>query len=178
MSLLPFLQLAKECPNATTSQGLSFIVNEVYSKVNATVHGKAKLEGKGKKRGEYQKLSPKDKAVIRKYASKYGVASAVRKFSEKNLKESSVRDWQNLYIKELQEKRKNAKIGKVVCVNVLPIQKRGKPPLLGEKLDRYLQQVIGKMRSRRTLIGTSVIIGVGKVILLKHKKPPVELGKE
>ena len=34
------------------------------------------------------------------------------------------------------------------------------------------------MRSRGTAIGTSVVIGVGKGILLKHKKPTVELGKE
>ena len=34
------------------------------------------------------------------------------------------------------------------------------------------------MRSQGTAIGTSVVIGVGKGILLKHKKSTVELGKE
>ena len=46
------------------------------------------------------------------------------------------------------------------------------------KLNKHLQQVINKMRSQVTAIGTSVVIGVGKRILLKHKKPTVELGKE
>ena len=75
-------------------------------------------------------------------------------------------------------KRKKARIGEAVCVDALPIQKHGKPPLLGEKLNKHLQQVINKLRSQVTAIGTSVVIGVGKRILLKHKKPTVELGKE
>ena len=37
------------------------------------------------------KLSLKDKATIRKYASEHGVASTVTKLKEQNLKESSVR---------------------------------------------------------------------------------------
>ena len=102
----------------------------------------------------------------------------MRKFKERNLKESSVRDWRNLYIRELQEKRKKAKIGEVVCVNALSVQKHVKPPLLGEKLDTHLQQLIGDMRSRGTAIETSVVIGVGMGILLKHKKSTVELSKE
>lgn len=172
MSLLRFLRPEKECPNASTSRRPPVIVNEVFSEVNSAIHGK------GKKRGEYQKLSPEDKVAIAKYASENGVASAVRKFKEKKLKESSVRDWRNLYCKDLEEKRKKAKIGEAVCVDALPVKKRGKPPLLGEKLDKQLQQMIGDMRSRGTPIGTSVIIGVGRGILLKHKKSTVVLNKE
>ena len=51
-------------------------------------------------------------------------------------------------------------------------------PLLGEKLDKQLQQMIGDMRSRGTPIGTSVVVGVGRGILLKHKKSTVVLNKE
>ena len=51
-------------------------------------------------------------------------------------------------------------------------------PLLGEKLDKQLQQMIGDMRSRGTAIGTSVVIGVGREILLKHKNSTVVLSKE
>ena len=45
-------------------------------------------------------------------------------------------------------------------------------------MDKQLQQMIGDMRSRGTPIGTSVIIGVGRGILLKHKKSTVVLNKE
>ena len=40
-----------------------------------------------------------------------------------------------------------AKIGEEVCVDVLPGKKRRKPPLLGEKLDGHLQEIILGMRS-------------------------------
>ena len=47
--------------------------------------------------------------------------ASVRKFKERNPKDSNARDWQNLYIRELQEKHKKAKIGEIVCVNALSI---------------------------------------------------------
>ena len=46
------------------------------------------LKREKKQRGEYIKLSPEEKAKIGKYASENGVARAVRKFSEKKVKES------------------------------------------------------------------------------------------
>ena len=56
----------------------------------------------------YQKLSSKEKAVIGKYASIHGVADAVRRYKDKKIKESSVRDWHNSYQKELAERNKMA----------------------------------------------------------------------
>ena len=70
------------------------------------------------------------------------------------MKDSSIRDWRNLYVKELEEKRKMAKIGEEVSVTTLSTKKRGKPPLLGERLDIHLQQLILNMRSRGTPVGT------------------------
>ena len=64
------------------------VVNEVYTELRDT-----QLQDKGKKWGVYQKLSSKEKTAIGKYASEHGVASAIRRYKDKNLKESSVRDW-------------------------------------------------------------------------------------
>ena len=158
MALLKFLRPVDDSSSSPK------VVNEVYTELRDT-----QLD-KGKKRGVYQKLSSKEKAAIGKYASEHGVASAVRRYKDKNLKESSVRDWRNSYQKELAERSKMAKIGEEVCVDALPGKKRGKPPLLGEKLDGHLQEIILGMRSRGTPIGTSVVIGIGTGILLKHKK--------
>ena len=44
-----------------------------------------------------------------------------------------------------------AKIEEEVCVDVLPGEKRGKPPLLGENLDGHLQEIILGMRFRDQL---------------------------
>ena len=58
---------------------------------------------------------------------------------------------------------------KEVCINAIPSKKRGKPPLLGEKLDCHLrlQDKTLAMRFRGTPIGTNVVI---TRILMKHKK--------
>ena len=87
-----------------------------------------------------------------------------------------MRDWRNAYIKELQDKRKTAKLGEELIVDVLPSKKQGRPVLLGEKLDKYLQQLIIIMR---TLIGTTVVIGIGQGILMKYKSNcDIKLNKE
>ena len=115
---------------------------------------------KDKKRGEYNKLSPEEKAVIGKYASENGVSKAVRHFQDKNVKDSSVRDWKKLYEKELKERCKLAKLGEVVEVVTLPVKVCGRPTLLGEKLDKYLQQMIVDMHSRGTPIGSTIVVAV------------------
>ncbi len=50
----------------------------------------------------------------------------------------------------------------------LSTKKRGRPPLLGSTLDKNLRYIIVSLRSRGTPIGTSVIIGIGRGLLLKH----------
>ena len=103
MALLRFLcPLGKDPVNSLphdkrSNQTSPTLCKEVHNEIYCLVEAKAK-----KKRGQYLKISPKEKAANGKYARENGVASAVRKFKDKNLKESSVRDWRNAYIKELQ----------------------------------------------------------------------------
>jgi len=61
-------------------------------------------------------------------------------------------------------------MGEEVCIDALPSKKWGKLPLVGEKLDCHQQDKILAMRSRGTPIGTSVVIGIGTGILMKHEK--------
>ena len=124
-----------------------------------------------KTRGEYTRLTPSEKAEIGRYASEHGVPRAVKHFSEKNVKESSIRDWKKLYEKELKVKLKEAEPGEsaTVAVHSLP-SKRGKPPLLGFKLDTLLQERIVAMRTRGTPINSSIVVGTGRALLLKHNK--------
>jgi hypothetical protein len=125
---------------------------------------------KGSKRGEYLKLSSEEKATIAKYACINGVANTVRHFKEKNLKATSVSDWKRMYEKELKIKKKLAIGGEEVVVPSLPEKRRGRPPLLGKKCDDMLKELIVSMRSRGVPVGTSVVIGVGKGIMLKNSK--------
>ena len=117
------------------------------------------------------KVPQSEKLSVGRYASENGVAAAVRHFKERNLKESTVRDWRNLYLMELKEKVKVAgRVSEEVVVTALPVKKRGRPPIIGVKLDRILQDMIIAMRQRGTPIGTSVIIGVARGLLLKNNK--------
>ena len=49
-----------------------------------------------------------------------------------------------------------------VIVTALPSKTGGRHPLLGEKLNKYLQGMIVHMRIRGTPIGTSIVVGIGK----------------
>ena len=138
---------------------------------------------KGSKRGEYLKLSSEEKATIAKYAFENGIANAVRHFKGKKLKATSVSDWKKIYERELKDKKKLG--DREVVVLSLPEKTRGRPPLLGKKCDNMLKELIISMRSRGAPVGTSIVIGVGRGILLKHNKSllsecggPVFLNKE
>ena len=86
-----------------------------------TVHEEPVAAGElqKKQRGKYQHFSPKEKATIGRYASEHGVANAVKHFKEKVLKESTVRDWRNLYRKELSDTAKKVKPGEKAQVTEL-----------------------------------------------------------
>ena len=92
-----------------------------------------------------------------------------------NLKESIVRDWRNLYRKQLHDKVKLAKPGEEVEVTSIEMKKQGRPPLLGKNMDNHLQQLITAMRSRGTPIGNNIVCAVARGILLKHGKLSVEV---
>ena len=98
----------------------------------------------------------------------------MRHFKDKDLKRSTVRDWRNLYLKELCAKKKLAKAGEEVLVKTFTFKRQGRPPLLGVKLDKYLQQLVTVMRSRETPIWTTIVIATGRGILLKHSKSSLE----
>uniref|UniRef100_A0A1X7U603 Uncharacterized protein n=1 Tax=Amphimedon queenslandica TaxID=400682 RepID=A0A1X7U603_AMPQE len=126
------------------------------------------------KRGEYLSISQEEKAKIAKYASENGISKAVKHFADKNVKESTVRGWKSAYETELRERRKSAAPGEGIVVDSLPVKRRGRPPLLGQKWDQLLQELIIAKRQRSVPIGTSVVIGTGRGILLKHNRSLLE----
>ena len=149
MALLKYLKPINSIDDSSKS---GVVPKEVNSEIS-------KVQKKGKKRGEYQKFSDTEKALIGRYASENRVVKAVRHFKDKDLKQSTVRDWRNLYLKELRTKKKLAKAGEEVLVKTLTFKRRGRPPLLGVKLDKYLQPLITVMRSRGTPIWTNIVEG-------------------
>ena len=140
-----------------------------------------------KKRGEYQKFSPKEKAEIGKYASEHGVTKTIKHFQKKGVevKASSVRDWRRAYEKELKGMIAEAKPGEIVTVQSLSGKKRGRPPLIGALLDGELQARILSMRSHQAVINCHVVLGTARALLLKNNRAmlsdfggPISLQKE
>ena len=120
------------------------------------------------KKGPYIKVTPEYKVKVAKFASINGNSVAARKYSkllEKNLKESTVRLWVKNYKLELERKRKAGDVEP--DVQVLPTGKRGRPFLLGEKLDGQTQAYIRAVRDAGGVITTDIAIATGKAIVRK-----------
>ena len=79
-----------------------------------------------------------------------------------------------MYENELKKKSKSAVCREEVIVESLPMKKRGRPPLLGENNDSCLRKLLVSMRSRGAPVGTSIVIGVGRRIMLKRDRSSLE----
>ena len=55
----------------------------------------------------------------------------IKEFSKKNLKESSIRDWRDAYLKDFKEKTEEAKPGEKVVVTALSSKKMWKACAFG-----------------------------------------------
>ena len=119
--------------------------------------------GHGKKRNNYAKFSPEQKAEVGRRAAEHGVASTIRYYDGQfSLKESKIRGWRDSYIKELK-KRKLEK--KSLNVTELPEQKRGRPLLLGAELDRQVQAYVTTLRKNGAVVNTAIIMACAEGIV-------------
>ena len=119
-------------------------------------------------KGPYIKVTPECKAQVAKFASINGNSVAARKYTKilgKKLNKSTVHLWVKNYKLELERKRKAGDIEP--DVQVLPTAKRGRPFLLGEKLDGQTQAYIRAVREAGGVITTGITIAAGKAIVRK-----------
>ena len=116
------------------------------------------------------KISSTEKAVVCRYASVNGVAKPCRHFKEKNLKENTVRDWLKIYKQALNTKLMMAKEGEAIIVKEIPTKKCGRPPLIREKLDKILENLVASLRSRGSPVGSHVVVGLARGVLLKYDR--------
>ena len=88
----------------------------------------------------------------------------------KELKENTVRDWIISYQRELQNKRRSAEPGCDVVVSQLPGKKRGRPFLLGEKIDAEIQTFIKAMRDNGAAVNTSIAVAIAIGVVRKRDR--------
>ena len=100
------------------------------------------------------------KAKVGKYAAKNGIVSAIRKFSQQfppdSLKESTVRHWKHLYMRELQQLRREGM--EMACVEVLPMVKTG------YELDKEVQAYLD-LRKVGGHVNSAVAFAAGRGIV-------------
>lgn len=127
-------------------------------------------------RGQYKFYTPEMRYNIGKHAAEYGNKSATQKFStpEKKLSESTVRGMKKKYYEQLnaQKKRKvdDTNFDDSDNEQVLTPKKRGRKVMLGEDLDKLVQQYITGIRKTGGIINTSIVMAAAKGIVTSKNR--------
>ena len=122
------------------------------------------------RRGQYNTYTPEQRATVGKYAVEHGVVSAKRKFSLKfkiDINESTVRRFKTDYLHERRRKREADEEDEI---EYLPIKKRGRKVLIGQKMDAMVQDYIRKLREKGCVINTAIVTAAAKGILLSQDR--------
>ena len=123
-------------------------------------------QAESRRRGKYQKYTEKQRAQVGRYAAENGVQAAVRKFSREfnhSINESTIRGFMKAYLAEVSRKRRADEAD--LSVDILPTKKRGRPLLLGDKMDTVVKKYIIKMREKGAPITTAVVIASARGLL-------------
>ena len=171
MSLLKYFSYKSKCSSLPVvlptsipflSSGELVTVNTCVEKVRATPEVAS--------RGKYNRYTPEERAAIGRYAAENGPTRATRHFSEKlkmKISEPTARKFKEEYLKKLQE---ITVIAKQPCssgssttsipveVKVLPTKTQSRPLLLGEELDKCVQDYITNLREIGGVVNTAIVI--------------------
>ena len=130
-------------------------------------------------RGEYQKISPEDKAEIGQYAAKNGVSAALHHFKSTgafpNSKESTVRGWKNAYCSELSSRSRKRDAS---SIKELPEKRRGRPLLLGEEMEEQVKWFLKRIRQSGGVVNSQIVIGTAKGANLAENGGPLLITKD
>ena len=119
------------------------------------------------------RYTPKDHAAIGKYACQHGTQAASNSFSRKlatKVSKSSVHSIKRANVESVKQKRKAGSDDEEVTT--LPLKKRGRPFLLGERVDKQVQLYLKKIRDQGGIITASVVVAAARGILIScdHSK--------
>ena len=113
--------------------------------------------------GAYIAYTDKDRYSNGKYASCHGVTASVRAW-KKNLNESTVRGFKKRYKAKLKEaSRKNVSPKKKLANRM-----RGRPTLLGQKLDTLVQKFLRATRYKGGVVNTQTALPTAKALVIRY----------
>ena len=146
----------------------SKVPSEAIAMANATIT-ETIMESKEaattkKKRGPYLHLTPAQFFQVEKRAAECGVTNTLRyytkTFPDVQMKEPTVRRLKNEYQSFLKGSQKKIKGD----VEELPHKKLGRPLLLGDELDKQVQEYVRYLRERGTPVNTAIVIATANGI--------------
>ena len=128
--------------------------------------------------GTYKVYSNKDRFSIGKNASIYGTTSTVRIWKKiyPHTNESTVRGFKKRYDAQIKDEIRKKKSLKTVIVNKL----RGRPCLLGNKIDRPVEKYVKATRYKGGVVNTVIATAATKVRTKRYpllEKEHLELEK-
>ena len=166
-----FSKIVSEVSVARSQRATEEVHSSLIAAANKDVLDILEKPVASKKKGSYIKITPEEKAKIARYAIENGNCAAARKFSkhgdlDKTLGESTVRSWVAIYKKELERKRR---MGETVPeITVLPQAKRGRPLLVGEKLDSAVKAYVRSVREAGGIVTSSIVAAAATAMVRKE----------
>ena len=114
--------------------------------------------------------SDEERLKVGKRAAEMGVASTLKfnqkEFTDRPLKESTVRTWAAKYNQEVASRRK---LGKDMDIKKLECQKQGHPLLLGKELDIQVQEYIKTLRENGGVINSAIVMAAAEGIVKRQQ---------
>ena len=122
----------------------------------------------GKKRGSYQKYTPKQKATIGSYALINGTSATLRRYAVEfpDLKYTTVCEWRNVISSQQKKERES--------VTELHGKKRGRPPTFPEEVTTCVMKYIRAVREAGGIVNSAIVIGAASGIVRRMKPELLE----
>ena len=171
MTLYQYFKPSNGLPDPRGSLSLSISSDAIFS-ANTEVSRALEESGKKKRRGPYTNYSSELRAQIGKYASSHGTTAATQYFTRK-LKEpiskSTVQSIKKSYKQELLRSRRSAPLQQLLT------KPRGRPLLLGQKLDSLVQLYMKRVRDGGGIINTRIAEAAARGIVMQYDKEKLEV---
>ena len=118
-----------------------------------------------KSRGPYLHLTPAQKFNIGKKASEHGVTNTLRyykrTFPDLPLRETSVQRFKDSFQQSLKRPRNDT----LENMSELPNKKMGRPLLIGEELDRQVQEYLRYLREQGSAVNSAIAIATAEGVV-------------
>ena len=152
------------------SEGNSLLTRKEVESADKAVVSALESASKQTVRGKYNSYTEEQKAEIGKYAAENGATNAAKRYTASwgiRINESTARRLKSEYFEKLKEEvsKRKTTIQESITVKKLETKERGRPLLLGAKLDAAVPEYIQFLREVNGVINTVVVMAAAEGII-------------